>query len=221
MPAFAYARSGNADVELAVQLASLIDAGCSDIAIDRTHGRHPRDLRRRAALLERLKPGDTVTVYRLDCLAVSRPDLVITIARIRSQNAILLTAAPYGPNSFCNDTIDAITSAFCLFGNPAPQKDDDAPRHVGRSAILTPGRSRRGPVYRCATSMRAVQRKVFPGGAGQMLHASERHEGDHARPEYRVLAVVHDAPLPSSQRMMARKALPCEARIFVQIAKSA
>lgn len=69
MSAFAYARSGNADVELAVQLASLIDAGCSDIAIDRTHGRHPRDLRRRSALLKTLGPGDTILVYRLDCLA--------------------------------------------------------------------------------------------------------------------------------------------------------
>jgi DNA invertase Pin-like site-specific DNA recombinase len=112
MPAFAYARSDNADVELAVQLDSLTDAGCSDIAIDPTHGRHPRDLRRRAPLLERSQPGDTVTVYRLDCLAVSEPDLVMTIARIRFRNTLLLTADPHGPNSFCNDTIDAIQREF-------------------------------------------------------------------------------------------------------------
>jgi DNA invertase Pin-like site-specific DNA recombinase len=126
MPAFAYARSGNADVELAVQLASLIDAGCSDIKIDRTHGRHPRDLRRRAALLETLGPGDTVMVYRLDCLAVSGVDLITTMARIRSRNAVLLTTASNGPNSFCDDTIDAIRS------------DDRPPRPAGRSAILGP-----------------------------------------------------------------------------------
>jgi len=137
MPAFAYARSGNADVELAVQLASLIDAGCSDIAIDRAHGRHPRDLRRRAALLETLGPGDTVMVYRIDCLAVSGVDLITTMARIRSRNAVLLTTAPNSPNSFCDDTIDAITSAFDALANAMPS-DDRPPRPAGRSAILGP-----------------------------------------------------------------------------------
>lgn len=137
MPAFAYARSGSADVELAFQIASLTDAGCSDIAIDRTHGRNPRDLRRRAALLQTLEPGDTVMVYRLDCLAVSGVDLITTMARIRSRNAVLLTAAPDGPKSFCDDTIDAITSAFDALVNAMPS-DDRSPRPVGRSAILGP-----------------------------------------------------------------------------------
>lgn len=137
MPAFAYARSGSADVELAAQLASLTGAGCSDIAIDRTHSRHPRDLRRRAALLEALGPGDTVMVYRLDCLAVSGVDLIATIARIRSRNAVLLTTARDGPNSFCGDTIDAITSAFDVLANAMPS-DNQSPRSAGRSAILGP-----------------------------------------------------------------------------------
>lgn len=137
MPAFAYARSGSADVELAAQLASLTGAGCSDIAIDRTHGRHPRDLRQRAALLEALGPGDTVMVYRLDCLAVSGVDLIATIARIRSRNAVLLTTALNGPNSFCDDTIDAITSAFDVLANAMPS-NNQSPRSAGRSAILGP-----------------------------------------------------------------------------------
>ena len=137
MPAFAYARSGNADVELAVQLASLTSSGYSDIAIDRTHGRHPRDLRRREALLEALEPGDTVIVYRLDCLAVSGVDLIATIARIRSRNAVLLTTVPNGPNSFCDDTIDAITSAIHVLANAMPS-NNQSPRSAGRSAILGP-----------------------------------------------------------------------------------
>lgn len=137
MPAFAYARSGSADVELATQLASLTGAGCSNIAIDRTHGRNPRDLRRSAALLESLEPGDTIMVHRLDCLAVSGVDLITTMARIRSRNAALLTAAPDGPNSFCDDTIDAITSAFDALANAMPS-DDRSPRPAGRTAILGP-----------------------------------------------------------------------------------
>ena len=134
MPAFAYARSGNADVELAVQLASLINAGCSDIAIDRTHGRSPRDLRRRWTLLKTLGPGDTILVY---CLAVSGVDLIATMAHIRSRNAVLLTVTPDGPKSFCNVTIDAITSAFDALTNAIPS-DNRSPRPAGRTAILGP-----------------------------------------------------------------------------------
>jgi len=118
-----------------VQLASLVDAGCSDIVIDRTHGRHPRDLRRRSTLLETLGPGDTILVYRLDCLAVSGVDLIATMARIRSRNAVLLTAAPDGPKNFCDDTIDAIASAFDALANAIPS-DNRSPRSAGRTAIL-------------------------------------------------------------------------------------
>ena len=73
-------------------------------------------------------------VYRIDCLAVSGVDLIRTMARIRSRNAVLLTTAP---NSFCDDTIDAITSAFDALANAMPS-DDRSPRPVGRSAILGP-----------------------------------------------------------------------------------
>lgn len=59
------------------------------------------------------------------------------MARIRSRNAVLLTATPDGPKSFCHDTIDAITSAFDALANAIPS-DNRSHRPAGRTAILGP-----------------------------------------------------------------------------------
>lgn len=88
-------------------------------------------------MIERLQRGDKVMVCRLDCLVVSAVDLVTTIARIHSRNAVLLTADLDGPSSFCNETIDAISSAFATFANRMPERNDSAPLPVGCSAILS------------------------------------------------------------------------------------
>ncbi|MFD1950273.1 recombinase family protein [Sphingomonas arantia] len=138
MSVFAYARSGSAHVDLSVQITSLKEAGCADIEIDRGHSRHPRDLRRRAALLECLKPGDTVAVYELECLAVHGADLVATIAHIRSRSADVRTTGLPGVNNLCGATLDAIASAGAAYANRGSERKNVPPCRPGRYTILGP-----------------------------------------------------------------------------------
>lgn len=67
-----YARVSTADRTLDPRLAALEEAGCPRIFQDRSESRGDRPELRR--LLDRLRPGDTVVVWKLDRQARSTRD---------------------------------------------------------------------------------------------------------------------------------------------------
>jgi DNA invertase Pin-like site-specific DNA recombinase len=81
-----YARVSTTDQSLDLQLAALEQAGCRRIFREKVSGaeRQRPELQR---LLDQLRPGDTVTVWRLDRLARSTRDLLEIMEVIRAAGA--------------------------------------------------------------------------------------------------------------------------------------
>jgi DNA invertase Pin-like site-specific DNA recombinase len=81
-----YARVSTTDQSLDLQLAALDQAGCQRIFREKVSGaqRQRPELQR---LLDQLRPGDTVTVWRLDRLARSTRDLLEIMEALRAAGA--------------------------------------------------------------------------------------------------------------------------------------
>src|SRR3954447_23247818 len=77
-----YARVSSLDQHLDLQIKSLEEAGCKRIYKEKIFGatRHRPELKR---MLEQLREGDTVIVWKLDRLARSTRDLLETMDTIR------------------------------------------------------------------------------------------------------------------------------------------
>jgi DNA invertase Pin-like site-specific DNA recombinase len=87
-----YARVSTDDQELANQRAELTAAGCSRLFAEKITGTR-RDRPELARLLDHLRPGDVVTVTRLDRLARSTRDLLDIAERIQASGAGLRSLA--------------------------------------------------------------------------------------------------------------------------------
>lgn len=87
-----YARVSTDDQELANQRAELTAAGCSRLFAEKITGTR-RDRPELARLLDHLRPGDVVTVTRLDRLARSTRDLLDIAEQIQAAGAGLRSLA--------------------------------------------------------------------------------------------------------------------------------
>lgn len=81
-----YARVSTLDQHLELQLQALKKAGCTKIFREKVSGtsRHRPELQR---LLDQLRAGDTVVVWKLDRIARSTRDLLATMDTIRDAGA--------------------------------------------------------------------------------------------------------------------------------------
>ncbi len=70
-----YARVSTNDQDTAAQLAALLAAGCAEVYEEKASGAR-RDRPELARLMARLRPGDTLVVWKLDRLARSLTDLL-------------------------------------------------------------------------------------------------------------------------------------------------
>ncbi|BBS24576.1 hypothetical protein WP5W18E06_P10090 (plasmid) [Klebsiella quasipneumoniae] len=87
-----YARVSTDDQDLTHQRAELHAAGCTRIYAEKITGTR-RDRPELARLLDHLRPGDVVTVTRLDRLARSTRDLLDIAERIQAAGAGLRSLA--------------------------------------------------------------------------------------------------------------------------------
>lgn len=87
-----YARVSTDDQDLSIQRADLLAAGCSRIYAEKVTGAR-RDRPELARMLDHLRPGDVVTVARLDRLARSTRDLLDIAERINAAGAGLRSLA--------------------------------------------------------------------------------------------------------------------------------
>jgi DNA invertase Pin-like site-specific DNA recombinase len=83
---FGYARVSTADQHLDMQLQALRLAGCTRIFQEQRSGAH-RDRPELLRLLDQLREGDTVVVWRLDRLARSTRDLLDIVACLQERGA--------------------------------------------------------------------------------------------------------------------------------------
>jgi DNA invertase Pin-like site-specific DNA recombinase len=81
-----YARVSTADQNLELQLASLKEAGCQRIFREKVSGAH-RQRPGLQGMLDQLRAGDTVVVWKLDRLARSTRDLLKIMETIRTAEA--------------------------------------------------------------------------------------------------------------------------------------
>lgn len=88
MALIGYARVSTAEQDVAAQRQSLAAAGCATIVEETASGADPARPEL-ARLLDRIAPGDTLVVVRLDRLARSLTHLLAVLARLRRRGAAL------------------------------------------------------------------------------------------------------------------------------------
>lgn len=101
MVSYGYARVSTDKQDTEAQRTALERAGCTVIVEEQASGRKARPAL--AALLDRLEPGDAVTVWKIDRLSRSAPDFYRIAAQITERGAQLRslteaidTASPIG-----------------------------------------------------------------------------------------------------------------------------
>lgn len=110
MPLYGYARVSTDDQELGLQLDALIQEGCErrNIYTDKVSGAKAERVGLNA-VLDQLKEGDTLIVWRLDRLGRSMPHLVTLIEDLRERGI--------GFRSICDGVIDTTTASGELVFN--------------------------------------------------------------------------------------------------------
>ena len=94
-----YARVSTQDQDLSLQLDALHDAGCAEIYQEKITGAK-RERPQLQKMLEHLREGDVIVIWKLDRLARSLKDLVELVNQIQERGAALLSL---------NDQIDTTT----------------------------------------------------------------------------------------------------------------
>lgn len=78
-----YARVSTSDQDCALQVSALTDAGCERICTEKASGGRWERLEQR--MLDQLRPGDAVVVWRLDRLSRSLKDLLTILEKFEQQ----------------------------------------------------------------------------------------------------------------------------------------
>jgi DNA invertase Pin-like site-specific DNA recombinase len=89
MTKFGYARVSTADQDTAIQVAALRAAGCEVIRQEKASGATTTGRPELQTILDFLRPGDVLTVTRIDRLARSIADLQVIVRTIREKGAAL------------------------------------------------------------------------------------------------------------------------------------
>src|SRR5690606_22545435 len=105
MAVIGYARAGK-DLEL--QISQLRECGCRIVRIEPPSRTSPERCKELSAAVKLLRPGDTLVVIRLDCLAHNIRGLRAVVGAVRSKKAHLRVVAQH---------IDTRTSAGKWFLN--------------------------------------------------------------------------------------------------------
>jgi DNA invertase Pin-like site-specific DNA recombinase len=79
-----YARVSTADQNPQLQLDALMAAGCGKVFVEKASGAKINRAELTAAL-EYMRPGDTLTVWKLDRLARSMKQLITTVEDLKAQ----------------------------------------------------------------------------------------------------------------------------------------
>ncbi|WP_270241443.1 recombinase family protein [Rothia kristinae] len=181
MAVLGYARVSTADQHLEGQRAELIDAGCEEVFADVVSGAQ-QSRPGLDALLERLEPGDVVTVVRLDRLGRSMMHTLTLIARFRDDGV--------GFRSL-RDGIDADTAAGRLmigllasiaeYERELIRERTTAGLRAARAAGRRGGRPRAMTPERVDQLRRMLERGLTPPEIGKLLGVSRSTAYEYVR----------------------------------------
>ena len=133
-----YARVSTQEQELALQLDALKEAGCSQIYQEKITGAK-RERPELQEMIEHLREGDVIVIWKLDRLARSLRDLVDLVNHIQGKGAALLSL---------NDQIDTTTShgkfTFHIFAALAEFERDIIRERTKAGLAAARARGRRG-----------------------------------------------------------------------------
>ena len=116
MTVYGYARVSTEDQNLDLQINALEEAGCEHILSDFGVGGTSKKRVELSSLLERLEPGDTLIVWRLDRLARSMIELVEIVQDLRSRDVTFRSLCEYiDVDSAFGELILHILSAIAHF----------------------------------------------------------------------------------------------------------
>lgn len=143
---FGYARVSSSEQDTTLQLDALTRAGVDRIFQEHRPGAgvHRLELER---LLEQLRPGDLVTVYKVDRLARSLSDLLHILARIEAQGAAFRSLTePIDTTTPAGRMLMQLLGAFAEFERGMIRERSIAGqraamergKHCGRPASLSP-----------------------------------------------------------------------------------
>jgi DNA invertase Pin-like site-specific DNA recombinase len=132
------AASADDDVGHVAQPFELKSAGCARIYQERFAGRASNRPRLRA-MLDSLKPGDTVVVTKLERLARSAPDLLDIAGRLKAKGAglLVLDLAPIDSRPAGKDLIPVVLGAIAGLDRRAAgeRSMEPAPRRKPRAEV--------------------------------------------------------------------------------------
>ncbi|USQ75351.1 recombinase family protein [Ornithinimicrobium cryptoxanthini] len=154
-----YARVSTLEQDEALQVDALQAAGCGRIFIDKASGalQHRPQLE---ALLQHLRPGDTVAVWRLDRLGRSLRHLIDTVEKLQSQGVAFRSLT---------ENIDTSTPGgrliFHVFGALAEFERDliRERTHAGLAAARARGRRGGRPTVWTPEKLRVAQQMYDDG----------------------------------------------------------
>jgi DNA invertase Pin-like site-specific DNA recombinase len=133
-----YARVSTQDQELALQLDALHESGCEQVYQEKVTGA-TRDRPQLQKMLEQLRAGDVVVIWKLDRLARSLKDLVDLVNQIQSKGASFLSL---------NDQIDTTTAhgkfTFHIFAALSEFERDIIRERTKAGLVAARARGRKG-----------------------------------------------------------------------------
>ncbi len=138
-----YARVSTDDQEAQLQLDALTDAGCSRVFTDKASGK-TTDRPELAAVLDYVRPGDTLCVWKLDRFARSLIDLVSMVDALSAQGIgfkVLTGAlASIDPNTPDGRLMLQVVGAMAEFERSLIKERTQAGLHAAKAQGRTGGR---------------------------------------------------------------------------------
>jgi DNA invertase Pin-like site-specific DNA recombinase len=165
-----YARVSTADQSWDIQVAALKKSGCGRIFREKVSGaqRQRAELQR---LLDQLRPGDVLIVWKLDRLARSTRDLLEIMATIQGANASFRSLS----EPWADTTTHAGKMIVTVFAGIAEFERDLIREHtsIGRAAAKAHGvrfgRPRKLIQEQCALVLRLLQEGKSVGEVARMF----------------------------------------------------
>ncbi len=181
-----YARVSTQDQDLALQLAALTAAGCERVFQEKVTGAR-RDRPELELLLTHLRPGDVVTVRRLDRLARSTRDLLEIADTISRAGAGLRSLSEHWADttSPAGRMILTVFAGIAEFERELIRERTSAGRATARARGVRFGRPAKLSAEQCALSERLLAESSSPAEVARMF-------GVHRSTIYRALARSRD-----------------------------
>jgi DNA invertase Pin-like site-specific DNA recombinase len=177
-----YARVSTADQKLSLQLEALKKAGCQRIFREKASGAH-RDRPELGRMLDQLREGDVVAVWRLDRLARSTRDLLEIVAAIDAAGARFQSLS----EPWADTTTHAGRMIMTIFAGIAEFERDLIRERTGAGRREA---QRRGVRFGRPRKMNAEQRELARRllKEGQSVREVARTFSVHPATLYRILA---------------------------------